>query len=994
MSEEVKKDESIWNGRVYTPRYVEVMEYAQDLAKGRDEPNFDDLVTVYDLLTAVCAVHPEAFSELLGKKCVVFNYDDFIAEHYSVEDEFPNEEVDNESQRSVRYSSEVDRYLSLYGGIMSQMLESFPSVDMKIDSLHIAGALLWDMTPGVKDMLNVNGINYSQEQIQSIVTDSLRRSYCREQQKLVSSRISDQMKKIGEIKDFLKERCFGQDAAIEEIILQLSMFWTLSKEERGFKPLSLFLTGPTGCGKSHLINALQEALSIILGVPMNEPIDFSRFATENNPIDLVGRDHSWKDGGHEGVLTHMAKKNPRGIIVIDNYEHGHPYAVSYLDTALERGCLKDAYTQFNVYFSENIFIISADASKFVDSADFTNLCKTTNSTPPQDKILEGVMRHYPAFGSTMRIADTIVLLRKHTARSFIEIIRSHVTQVASRIKSLYGLEADFSDEDLVRIFVDIHTSVNSAHPISSSIEELLFKSVQRLAMSDYASFKKCKKISVSIAEFPRLDNAPNRDKFNTFEEWMEVFTEKRLLQAKRLRYKSSSQIDGETLIIKITDLEYIVLPSIEDTKYFSVVVPDVSFEDLIGVDLVRERVAEIIDYYNGVFESKVRPDTGMILYGPPGTGKTSVAKAIARELGVPFIMIVGSDFTKGVVGAGVEAVKQLFAVARKYRAVVFIDEIDGIGSRDRESGENARIINALLTELDGFTERNMLVIGATNRYEALDEALLRPGRLSLKVQLGLLHKSEDRKKLVELCFRKADLTVSDEIIDALVRTTAAWSPANIVAMVNGGIRIAQREKKDLEIRHFIQSRTTVLLGEDPQIVESSESTAWYVAVHEAGHAVAAVLHNIPFVQATVSGNGNIKGFVERIADYEIYTAKKLVQYIDMSLAGRAAERLLAEPTDGVGSDFARATQLAIRMVRLGLGGGNIVTLEDETGKEFLRNNREAVEGLLRDRMVETENLLIKNKESLNAVAKALMVQKVLFEADIKAIVNSKGEGNA
>ena len=84
MSEEVKKDESIWNGRVYTPRYVEVMEYAQDLAKGRDEPNFDDLVTVYDLLTAVCAVHPEAFSELLGKKCAVFNYDDFICNIFKI----------------------------------------------------------------------------------------------------------------------------------------------------------------------------------------------------------------------------------------------------------------------------------------------------------------------------------------------------------------------------------------------------------------------------------------------------------------------------------------------------------------------------------------------------------------------------------------------------------------------------------------------------------------------------------------------------------------------------------------------------------------------------------------------------------------------------------------------------------------------------------------------------------------------------------------------
>lgn len=994
MSEEVNKEESVWNGRVYTPRYVEVMEYAQDLAKGRDEPNFDDLVTVYDLLTAVCAVHPEAFSELLGQKCATFNYKDFIAEYYGDVNECSGAELHVVEQPPVRYSSEVDRYLSLYGGIMSKMLESFPSVDMKIDSLHIAGALLWDMTPGVKDMLNVNGIDYSQERIRSIVTDSLRRAYCKEQEKLAGARISEQMEKIGEIKAFLQKRCFGQDAAIEEIILQLSMFWTLSKEERGFKPLSLFLTGPTGCGKSHLINALQQAFSLILGISENEPIDFSRFSTEQTPIDLIGRDSGWKDGGHEGVLTLMAKKNPRGIIVVDNYEHGHPYAISYLDTALERGFLEDAYTQLNVYFSENIFIVSANATKFVDSTDFANLCKTTNSNPPQDKILEGVMRHYPAFGSTMRIADTIVLLRKHTVQSFIGIIRAHITQVVSRIKSVYGLEVNFHEEELVRLFVDIHTSVESAHPISSSIEELLFKSLQRLVMLDYGAFRKCKKINVLIDEFPCLDNTPGRDKFDTFEEWMAVYTEKRLLQAKRLRYQNSAKIDGDDLIVKITDLEYIVLPSIEDTKYFSVVVPDVSFEDLIGVELVRDRVSEIIDYYNGAIDSKVRPDTGMILYGPPGTGKTSVAKAIARELGVPFIMIVGSDFTKGVVGAGVEAVKELFAVARKYRAVVFIDEIDGIGSRDRESGENARIINALLTELDGFTERNMLVIGATNRYEALDEALLRPGRLSLKVQLGLLHKPDDRKKLVELCLKKADLTVSDEIVDSLVRTTAAWSPANIVAMVNGGIRIAQREKKNPEMRHFIQSRTTVLLGEDPQSVESSGSTAWYVAVHEAGHAVAAVLNNIPFVQATVSGNGNIKGFVERIADDEIYTSKKLIHHIDMLLAGRAAERLLAEPTDGVGADFARATQLAIRMVRLGLGGGNIVTLEDETAKEFLRNNREAVERLLHERMVAIENLLIKNKKGLNAVAKALMVQKVLFEADIRAIVDSKGGDDA
>ncbi len=96
MSEEIKQVKKTWNGRVYTPRYVEVMEYAQNLASGRDEPNFDDLVTVYDLLTAVCAVHPEAFSELLGKKCAVFNYDDFIAEYYGIEDDCADDEPSEE----------------------------------------------------------------------------------------------------------------------------------------------------------------------------------------------------------------------------------------------------------------------------------------------------------------------------------------------------------------------------------------------------------------------------------------------------------------------------------------------------------------------------------------------------------------------------------------------------------------------------------------------------------------------------------------------------------------------------------------------------------------------------------------------------------------------------------------------------------------------------------------------------------------------------------
>ena len=130
----------------------------------------------------------------------------------------------------------------------------------------------------------------------------------------------------------------------------------------------------------------------------------------------------------------------------------------------------------------------------------------------------------------------------------------------------------------------------------------------------------------------------------------------------------------------------------------------------MGVDIVKERVSEVIDYFIYPDKGKVKPDTGIILYGPPGTGKTSVAKAIAKEMGVPFIMVTGADFTKTRRGEGVESVKKLFAVARRYEALIFIDEIDAIGSRDKSYGENAVIINTFLTELDGFHERKQLEV--------------------------------------------------------------------------------------------------------------------------------------------------------------------------------------------------------------------------------------------------------------------------------------------
>ena len=980
-----------WDGRSYTGRYVQVMNFsiARVISQSRK------LVTLEDLFVAISLAHPSAFSEVLGVPCVMpdFGYvvDDLQDSKFEKE-EFTHRVFNDVlalpeiKEAGVRFSAEVDRYLSFFGGLMSQMLEPFALEEYEVDSLHLAAVMLWDTTPDVTNMLNLNGVDLNQEAIRQTIRGGLLRRFEQDSRQREGRRVGERLAQLMAIKQYLLAHCFGQDAVIDDVIMQLSIFWTLPKTEQSFRPLSLFLTGATGSGKTHFVKVLQEAFVEFLGIPKIPTIDYSRFSTNNVSIDLIGRDTGWKDGGKEGILTGAAQHNPHGIIVVDNFDKGDPAALAYLNVVIEKGVLRDEYTLTNVYFRDNIVIVSANVPNFSESDDFARISKLCESSMPRDKIFEGVVKYYRVFGATMRIVDSIVLFKPHTATSIMQIVQAQMEHIACRLRDAYGLFCVNWGDEFIRVFVDGLASVNSAHSIESRLEEILLRPVQQLAMVDFEAFSKCKRVELAIETPPQIDGETLWDGPNAFAEWLVAHTQKRLLQAKRLQFSVSVTVDGRAVKIRINELKYVVLPSIEDTQYFSVVVPDTSFDDLVGASLVRERVAEVIEYFSNPHGRTIRPDTGMILYGPPGTGKTSVAKAIAKELGVPFIMVMGSDFSKGVVGAGVDAVKQLFAAARKYRAVVFIDEIDGIGSRDKEGAEGARVINALLTELDGFTERNMLVIGATNRYEVLDEALLRPGRLSLKVQLGLLHLQEDRRRLINLCVHKAKMKIDDEIIEHLVKTSAAWSPANIVAMVNGGLRIAQREHVAPELRHFLKSRTIVLLVEDNQSVESSEETMWQIAVHEAGHALAALLLGIPFVQVTINGVGARAGFVERIAEAGIATAKKLKHYIDMSLAGRAAQRILAEATDGVGSDFARATHLAIRMVRLGLGSGNILTLSDENPHEFLRIHRTEVEGLLRERMTETENLLNRNREALKAIAEALVVQKLLFEADIRAIV--------
>lgn len=933
------------------------------------------LMTASDVFRAVCVVHPESFTLLLGRRIAVPETCETPAEGA-------------ECRSAVRCSSEVDRYLSPYGGVVGKMLESAGVGETAVDSLHIAGAFLWDPLPEVVEMLSVRGM--SPEKAKASVAEALKREAAYSAREKRKADRQKTFEVVSRIREYLLARCFGQDRAVDVIVNQLSVSWTMPSREG--KPLSLFFVGASGTGKKHLTETLRDALEEVLGIPKLPVVDFARFSTEQLPIDLIGRDAGWRDGGKKGILTSMAEINPRGVIVIENYEQAHPSAVSYLDTVLETGLLEDGYTKKNISFGRNIFVVITHKKEFAESDDFFSLSSNGGETVPRDKIIEGLVRFGPNFHSTLRLVDAIVMFERHSAVSFLSVLRDKISRLELRFRETHNADCSFASEGLCRILTEMHPNVHSAHPVISAVEASVLMPLQDWILHHYSEFSRCRRIRIEYEPLPDFEGAPAREDYGSFEDWMAARTVKRVLQAKRLAFKTKVEKTRDAVVLKFYDFSYVVLPAIEDSGYFSVIAPDVSFDDLIGVDVVRERISEVLNYLNGRKRDGVRPDTGIILCGEPGTGKTSVAKAIAHEMGVPFINVTGSDFMKGAVGAGVETVKKIFAAARRYSAVLFVDEIDGIGSRDTSSDECVRVINALLSELDGFRERNCLVIGGTNRYEALDEALTRPGRLSLKIQLGLLHRADERRRLIERTLAKANAVVDGEIVEQLVETTTAWSPANLIAMVNGGLRCARREgHASPEFAHFLKARTVVLLGVETNAPEKDGETVRLTAVHEAGHAVTAVLRDVRFVQATVDGVGPVGGFVERLAQYGFNSKDGLMRRIDMSLGGRVAEEILAEPTDGSEVDFEHATSLAARIVRLGLLEGCFMSVSGESEKEFSLRHRKKIEEILRSRVSYVRKLLSENRAFLAAVADALEVQKTLLEADVLSIRAERGK---
>lgn len=355
-----------------------------------------------------------------------------------------------------------------------------------------------------------------------------------------------------------------------------------------------------------------------------------------------------------------------------------------------------------------------------------------------------------------------------------------------------------------------------------------------------------------------------------------------------------------------------------------------TFQDVAGLKQVKADMMLLVDFLknpNKYKEAGAKLPKGVILYGPPGTGKTLLAKALAGEANVPFYSVSGSDFIEMYVGMGAKRVRELFAEARKNSpCIIFIDEMDAIGnSRSNLSSgntEHRQTINALLAELDGFNgSEGILVIGATNRLEDLDNALVRPGRFDKHISVPLPETPAERREVIDI-YAKNKKFAEDVDFDVLAKETLGCSPADLEAILNEAALISVQKDKRFIDRDCIDEAffKMIMKGHAKDDSNRNIDEITLVAHHEAGHATIGLLSDMDISKVTIIPSTSGAGGVNIITPKKLglFSIEEMKDRIRMDYGGRCAEYLLYKNwnkvTTGASSDIKQATKTMKEMI--------------------------------------------------------------------------------
>ncbi|WP_457568449.1 ATP-dependent zinc metalloprotease FtsH [Desulfurobacterium sp.] len=442
--------------------------------------------------------------------------------------------------------------------------------------------------------------------------------------------------------------------------------------------------------------------------------------------------------------------------------------------------------------------------------------------------------------------------------------------------------------------------------------------------------------------------------------------------------------------------------------------PKVTFKDVAGIDEIKEEVAEIVEFLRNPKKYQQlggKIPKGILLAGAPGTGKTLLAKAIAGEANVPFLSVSGSEFVEMFVGVGASRVRDLFDQAKKNApCIVFIDEIDAVG-RKRGAGftgghdEREQTLNQLLVEMDGFeSNEGIIVIGATNRPDILDRALLRPGRFDRQIYVPLPD-VKGRLEILKIHTRNKPLA-EDVDLEVIARSTPGFSGADLANIVNEAALIAARKGHGkIMMEDFEEAKDKVTMGIERKSMVLSEREKITTAYHEAGHTlIAKLLPNADRVhKVTIIPRGKALGITQQLPEDDKYTYTKeyLLDKLCVLFGGRVAEEVaLGTISTGAGNDIERATEIARKMVaEWGMSekiGPIAIKMKEQFGEpselvseDLKRLVDKEVKRIIAETYEKAKELITNNFEKLENLAKALLERETLTGEEIDLAMNGE-----